>query len=154
MTRSGSPSWRGDACAASAANWPRRCKVPCGTITASRLTSQLRQLDFYDTQIAELDQEIARRLGVQLGPDDPELQGGGPTSVQPVSSADPVPDGGADLAARAPQRSADPARSQAEVMAVLDEVTGINQRVAQIVVADLGIRLDQFRSSGHLLSWA
>jgi len=27
------------------------------------LTSQLRQLDFYDMQIAELDQEIARRLG-------------------------------------------------------------------------------------------
>jgi len=116
------------------------------------LTSQLRQLDFYDLQIAELDQEIARRLGVQTGPDDPELQGGEPTSVQPASSADPVPDGGPDLATRSPQP--DPARSQAEVIRILDEVTGINQRIAQIVVAELGIQLDQFPSEGHVVSWA
>src|SRR5260221_9732 len=116
------------------------------------LTSQLRQLDFYDLQIAEFDQEIARRLGVQTGPDDPELQGGEPTSVQPASSADPVPDGGPDLATRSPQP--DPARSQAEVIRILDEVTGINQRIAQIVVAELGIQLDQFPSEGHVVSWA
>ena len=154
MTRSSLPSWRGDACGASAANWPRRCKAPCGTITASRLSSQLRQLDFYDLQIAELDQEIARRLGVQTGPDDLEPQGGEPTSGQPASSADPVPDGGTDLAARSPQLSSDPARSQAEVIRILDEVTGINQRIAQIVVAELGIQLDQFPSEGHVVSWA
>jgi transposase len=65
-----------------------------------------------------------------------------------------MPDGGADLTPRSAQRSSDPARSQAEVMAVLDEVTGINQRIAQIVVAELGIQLDQFPSEGHLVSWA
>ena len=118
------------------------------------LKSQLRQLDFYDTQIAELDQEIARRLGVQIGPDDPEPQGGGPTSGQPASSADPMPDGGADLTPRSPQLSSIPARSKAEVIRILDEVTGINQRIAQIVVAELGIQLDQFPSEGHLVSWA
>ncbi len=32
------------------------------------LKSQLRQLDFYDTQISELDQEIARRLGPHRTP--------------------------------------------------------------------------------------
>jgi transposase len=36
------------------------------------LQSQLRQLDFFDEQVAELDQEIAHRLGVPSGPDDPE----------------------------------------------------------------------------------
>ena len=136
------------------ANWPRRCKAPCGTITASRLSSQLRQLDFYDTQIAELDQEIARRLGVQTGPDDPEPLGSGSLHGNRASAADQVPDGAADLASHSPEPSSDPARSQAEVMAVLDEVTGINQRIAQIVVAELGIRLDQFPSEGHLVSWA
>src|SRR5439155_7132042 len=39
------------------------------------LNSQLRQLDFYDTQISELDQEIARRLGMPTGPDHPEPLG-------------------------------------------------------------------------------
>src|SRR6266702_8650441 len=47
------------------------------------LRSQLRQLDFYDTQIGELDQEIARRLGVQTEPDegdpDPDPSEGGAT---------------------------------------------------------------------------
>ena len=118
------------------------------------LTSQLRQLDFYDTQIAELDQEIARRLGVQTGPDDPEPLGSGSLHGNRASAADQVPDGVADLASHSPEPSSDPARSQAEVMAVLDEVTGINQRIAQIVVAELGIRLDQFPSEGHLVSWA
>ena len=38
------------------------------------------QLDFYDTQIGELDQEIARRLGVQT-----EREEGGPTRGQRAS---------------------------------------------------------------------
>lgn len=65
-----------------------------------------------------------------------------------------MPDGGADPASRAPQPPSEPARSPAEVLRILDEVTGINQRIAQIVVAELGIQLDQFRSSGHVVSWA
>jgi transposase len=39
------------------------------------------------------------------------------------------------------------------VIHILDEVTGNNQRIAQIVVAELGIQLDQFPSEGHLVSW-
>jgi hypothetical protein len=48
------------------------------------LKSQLRQLDFYDSQIGELDQEIARRLGVQAAPDDPgpDPSGGEPSGGQ------------------------------------------------------------------------
>jgi transposase len=118
------------------------------------LGSQLRQLDFYDSQIAELDQEIARRLGVPSGPDDPEPLGSEPLTGNCAPSADQAPDEVADPASPSPEPSSDTARSQAEVMRILDEVTGINQRIAQIVVAELGIQLDQFRSSGHLVSWA
>jgi transposase len=46
------------------------------------------------------------------------------------------------------------ALSQAQVIGILDEVTGINQRIAQIVVAELGTQLDQFPSEAHLVSWA
>ena len=118
------------------------------------LTSQLRQLDFYDLQISELDQEIARRLGVQTGPDDPEPQGDELASDNHTSSIDSLSDGGADPASYSPRSPSDPARSQAEVIRILDEVTGINQRIAQIVVAELGIQLDQFPSEGHVVSWA
>jgi transposase len=118
------------------------------------LKSQLRQLDFYDTQISELDQEIARRLGMPTCPDDPKPLGSGPLNGNRASSADQVPDCATDSASHSPEPSSDTARSQAEVMRILDEVTGINQRIAQIVVAELGVRLDQFQSSGHLVSWA
>lgn len=39
-------------------------------------------------------------------------------------------------------------------MRILDEVTGINQRIAEIVLAELGLRLEQFPSEGQLVSWA
>src|SRR5205823_12430756 len=40
------------------------------------LKSQLRQLDFLDGQLRELDQEIAQRLGLPSGPDDPDPRAG------------------------------------------------------------------------------
>jgi transposase len=111
------------------------------------LTSHLRQLDFYDAQIAELDQEIARRLGVPTEPDDPEPGGRGPSSGQREPSAESSPQS-------ASQPPADTALSQAEAMRILDEVTGINQRIAEIVLAELGLRLEQFPSEAQLVSWA
>ncbi len=118
------------------------------------LGSQLRQLDFYDAQIAELDREIARRLGVQTGPGDSDPTGGGPTTSHTAPSSDRAADGVQDPERLSCEPSSDPARSLAKVMRILDEVTGINRRIAEIVVAELGIQLDQFKREGHLVSWA
>jgi transposase len=120
------------------------------------LQSQLRQLDFYDSQIGELDQEIARRLGVQAAPDDqgPDPSGGGPSGVQRPPSAGHAPEGTQTPPPSSSQVSSSSARSQTEMLRILDEVTGINQRIAQIVLAELGTQLDQFPSEGHLVSWA
>jgi hypothetical protein len=116
------------------------------------LRSQLRQLDCYDTQIGELDQEIARRLGFQreLDPEDPDPDPshGGPTSGQPAPSARQAWDGTQACGPSSPEPSSTLARSQADVLRVLDEVTGINQRIAEIVLAELGTRLAQFPSAG------
>jgi len=135
------------------------------------LGSHLRQLDFSDQQIAELDREIASRLRVQAEPEnldpksEPTTDSTAPSvdlSLEKVeismplssqSSADPSPE---EVKVSTPLSSpplAKPTRSQAEVIRILDEVTGINQRIAEIVVAELGIRLDQFPSEGHLVSW-
>ena len=118
------------------------------------LKSQLRQLNFYDTQISELDQEIARRLGIQTGPDDPGSSGKRPTTGHHASSADQASAGAQTPPSSSPQPPPQPARSQATVVGILDEVTGINQRIAQIIVAELGTQLDQFPSEAHLVSWA
>ena len=130
-----------------------------GTLSAHHrflLQSQLRHLDFYDTRIAELDQEIARRLEGQTSPQDPrpDPTGDEPTSGQPIPSTEHTSEAAQSAAAPSPQPTADPGRSQAEVLAILDAVTGVNQRIAQIVIAELGIRLDQFPSEGQLVSWA
>jgi transposase len=119
------------------------------------LKSQLRQLDFDDSQIGELDQEIARRLGVQADSEDPDPDptGGGPTSGQQVPSAEHASQGAPSTPEPSSQPTAEPARSQAEAMRILDEVTGVNQRIAEIVLAELGLRLEQFPSEGHLVSW-
>lgn len=120
------------------------------------LKSQLRQLDFYDSQIGELDQEIARRLGVQAAPDDqgPDPSCGEPSGVQRPPSAGHAPQGTQSPPPSSSQVLSSPARSQSEMLRILDEVTGINQRIAQIVLAELGTQLDQFPSEGHLVSWA
>jgi transposase len=120
------------------------------------LRSHLRLLDVYDTQIGELDQEIARRLGVQAGPDEPgpDPSDGGSSGESHAPSADHASEETPIPPRSSPQPPSNSARSQAEVLAVLDEVTGINQRIAQIVLAELGTRLDQFPSEGHLVSWA
>ena len=118
------------------------------------LRSQLRQLDFLDAQIAELDHEIARRLGVQTDPEDPDSKGGEPTNERTLAQT-------ADLSAEAAQSRKPPKAGQepgirlssTEVIRILDEVTGINGRIAQIVVAELGTHVDRFQSEAHLVSW-
>jgi transposase len=118
------------------------------------LRSHLRQLDFDDAQIAELDQEIARRLGVEAGPDDPDPSDGGPTTGHRASSADHASDSAESPPPPSPQSPSGLVLSQVEAMRILDEVTGINQRIAEIVMAELGLRLDQFQSEAQLVSWA
>ncbi len=114
------------------------------------LKSQLRRLDFFDGQVAELDREIAHRLGVPTGPDEPDPSTGQPAPQPAAEAAAPE-----EPSASAPPRL-DPAErheplSPAQVVRILDEVTGINVRMAQIVVAELGPQLSQVPDEAHLV---
>ena len=90
-----------------------------------------------------------------MGPDDPDPKGGRLTTESKHAQT-------ADLPAEAAESSEQPEAwqqagsrlSQAEATRILDEVTGINQRIAEIVMAELGIGLDQFQSEAQLVSWA
>jgi len=119
------------------------------------LESQLRQLDFFTFQIRELDQEIAHGLGVPSGPDDPDgpdLSSDPPAKEEATET--PVP---AESAESILPLSAQPGAlkplSSAEAIRILDEVSGINVRIGEIVVAELGLQMDRFPDEAHLCSW-
>jgi transposase len=116
------------------------------------LESQLRQLDFFDQQIRELDQEIAHRLGVQSGPDDPDTPDTLPAKEERRET--PAPSESAEsMLPMGVQPEAHTQLSSAEAIRILDEVTGINVRIGEIVVAELGLQMDRFPDEAHLCSW-
>jgi transposase len=41
-----------------------------------------------------------------------------------------------------------------EVLERLDEIPGVNQRIAQVIVAEVGTDMSRFPSAAHLVSWA
>jgi transposase len=122
------------------------------------LKSQLRQLDFLDGHLRELDQEIAQRLGLPNGPDDPDPSAGQPADAQSASeeaaeaSVEALPTERPEPLAVAPERPR--SLSSAQVISILDEITGINVRIGEIVVAEVGTAMDRFPSEAHLVSWA
>jgi transposase len=117
------------------------------------LKSQLRQLDFLDRQLAELDQEIAVRLGVCNRPDDPDPEAG-----QSVNAQTQPERAEAEPAERLPSPSAPLERSTvlsgAQVIDILDQMTGINVRIGEIIVAEIGTGVDRFPTQAHICSWA
>ncbi len=119
------------------------------------LESQLRQLDFLDRQIAELDHEIAHRLGVPSGPDAPDTPD--PSGTLPAKGEGrepPVPNESSESTLPlSAQSEAHTQLSSAEAIRILDEVTGINVRIGEIVVAELGLQMDRFPDEAHLSSW-
>lgn len=105
------------------------------------LLHQLTLIETFDQQIAELDQEIATRIAA--------------TDKEPVGTASLI-----EAASEEPQEHASvPVTSQslqgyAQALERLDEITGISRRVAEVVLAEIGIDMDRFSSDGHLASWA
>jgi transposase len=43
--------------------------------------------------------------------------------------------------------------SYQQAMQLLDTLPGVNQRVAQIIIAEVGVEMDRFPSAAHLASW-
>jgi transposase len=122
------------------------------------LKSQLRQLDFFDGQLAELDQEIAQRLGIPSGPDDPDPSAGQSATEEPATeeTADAsVADEGTESTEPRPGAPERPRRLRsAQVIGILDEITGINVRIGEIVMAAVGTVVDRFPTEAQLVSWA
>jgi transposase len=97
------------------------------------LVLQLAHIDFLDEQIDTLNAEITRDLAT-LGPGQP------PTTEGTGNPAEP----GAPTAAM----------TFARAVAVLDTMPGVNQRGAELWVAEMGIEMARFGTASRLAAWS
>lgn len=101
------------------------------------IARHLEHIDFLDEQIGAFDAQIAALL-----------EGG-----EPVSPGGPEPETTSDTTPQEPSGN-DRGVSWSEAVELWDEIPGIGRRVAEQLVAEIGVDMSQFRSAGHLASWA
>lgn len=94
------------------------------------LAQQLGHIDFLDEQIEALSQEISRQLERMSQPPTDE-DGAGPT-----------------------EPGAAPPLSWNEAVALLDTIPGVDQRIAEVILAEVGLDMSQFTTADDLASWA
>jgi transposase len=107
------------------------------------LSQQLEHLDMLDTQIAAFDQQIAQRLESEPEPTEPLLQKEAPPETA-IENREPR-EQGREQTTGAPQQGYE---GYGQAITLLDAVTGINERIARIIVAEVGIEMNRFRSRG------
>ena len=100
------------------------------------LSQHLALIDVFDEQIAAFDERIDQAIEqTRVGP--PPADGGnGPGQEQATAETASAPDG-----AWAAQM-------------IVDAVPGIGERVAEVIVAELGTDMSRFPSQAHVSSWA
>lgn len=106
------------------------------------LLQQMALIEILEKQIAEFDQQIAERIEQ----DEAEKETKQPPSSQEQSET--------TSEASSPPLVSQGLEGYAKVLARLDGIPGVNRRVAEIVLAEIGINMEQFPSDGHLASWA
>ncbi len=138
----------GQADAATLAEWARgrlREKLPeleralTGVVREHQrflLAQQLAHLDFLDEQVAALSAEIVRRV---------EAMGAGQPPAAGTDSADPRSQTQPEDAAPLPP---------AQAVALRDTIPGVDQRLAEMIVAELGTDMRRFPSAAHAAAWA
>ena len=98
------------------------------------IASHLEQIDFLDVQIASFDTQIVESVNTQTPP-------------CPPAAADPP-------AATAPPTDDTDELSWESAIEIWDSVPGIGRRLAEQLVAEIGVQVEQFPSAAHLASWA
>jgi transposase len=107
-----------------------------GTISPNQrfiLARQLSHIDFLDEQIAAFNAQISQHL-----------QQMAPAAVKDDSAGDD------DAAGPEPTETL----SWGEAVALLDTIPGVDQRTAEIILAEIGLDMRQFPTADDLASWA
>jgi transposase len=95
------------------------------------LAQQLGHIDFLDEQIEMLSQEISRHLErMSRPPTDPE-------------------DGSGSA-----ETGSEPPLSWEAAVELLDTIPGVDRRIAEVILAEVGLEMSQFATADDLASWA
>lgn len=95
------------------------------------LAQHLSHIDFLDEQIEMVSTEIGQRIAAMSQPQEPDDASAGNASHDPNE-----------------------ALTWEESVELLDSAPGVNQRAAEIVLAEMGIDMGQFETADHLTAWA
>jgi transposase len=104
------------------------------------LNQQLAHIDFLDTQIAALGQEITHLM--ETVPPDP------PSDSAPSTTA------GGEATPDSPAPGPDSPLPPLAAVALLDTIPGVDQCLAEIIVSELGTDMRRFPSAAHAAAWA
>ena len=98
------------------------------------LAQQLGHIDFLDEQIEALSTEIGCQLERMSQP--PTLKGSDQSDEPSQPAASPPP------------------LSWSEAVVLLDTIPGVDERVAEVMLAEMGLDMSQFPTAKELVSWA
>jgi transposase len=119
------------------------------------LTTQLAHLDFLDEQVAHCESEIQRHITQSTPPAvSAELSATAPRDESPPELTlpqAPPPSSPVEEATRVPAASTP--LSFAEALTLLDTIPGVNRRLAEIFLAEIGTDMSRFPDAAHLASW-
>lgn len=107
------------------------------------LAQHLAQIDFLDEQVALFDEQIALHMA-QTDTDNAQQPPSLPTT--PTDTPDGTTIDASSLAAAPP--------SWEEAVELLDTIPGVNRRMAELLLAEIGADMSRFPSAAHLASWA
>jgi transposase len=102
------------------------------------LGKQLAHIDFLDEQIADISDEIARQIesmGPWGAPPTPGMDGGNPGETNDT-------------------RDEPSTLTWREAVELLDTIPGVDQRTAEVMLAEMGLDMSQFPTDKHLVAWS
>lgn len=106
------------------------------------LSHLLAHLDFLETQLSQLSDQIAHLI---------EAMGVPPKNPQPPTGGSPKPAQSPTAASQKPAHASGLRPKQA--LALWDTIPGVNQTVAEVMVAEMGVDMSRFPTHRHLASW-